>query len=78
MSISLWIKACKPPTACLHAFCIWFGRQRQALSDYEDADGNHAYIVYEGNDARPGEAHVWLDQYATMSIVNIETKQVEK
>ena len=31
-------------------------------------------IVYEGNDARPGESHVWHDQYVAMSIVNIETK----
>ena len=39
--------------------------------------GNHAYIVYMANDVRAGEHPEWHELYAAMSIVNLETLQVE-
>ena len=40
--------------------------------------GNHAYIVAEVNDEKPGEAASWDFIYSAMSIVNLQTLKVEK
>ena len=37
-----------------------------------------AYIVYEANDVRPGEASSWDFVYCAMSVVDIKTNTVEK
>ncbi|WP_197355362.1 sialidase family protein [Aureliella helgolandensis] len=38
----------------------------------------HAYIVAEVNDVKPGESAGWPEIYATMSIVDLETLEVEE
>ncbi len=38
---------------------------------------NHAFIVWEANDERPGEHPAWPEMYVAMSIVNMNTMEVE-
>lgn len=40
--------------------------------------GNHAYVVAEVNDLRPGEHPAWPFIYIAMSVINLETLQVER
>ncbi len=55
------------------------GPQVQGAHDAEMAFvGNHAYIVWEGNDERPGEHPGWPIMYVALSIVNLDTLQVEQ
>ncbi|HSJ04273.1 MAG: sialidase family protein [Verrucomicrobium sp.] len=39
--------------------------------------GNRAYVVYEANDERAGESAAWPSMYVTMSVVNLDTLQLE-
>lgn len=40
--------------------------------------GGRAYIIYEANDKKPGEAASWPFVYCAMTIFNIETGKIEK
>jgi len=40
--------------------------------------GNRAYVVSTANDERPGEGDTWDFEYATLSIVNLDTLKVER
>ncbi len=40
--------------------------------------GDHAYVVAEANDEKAGESAGWPFIYATMSVVNLQTLEVEK